>query len=97
MAPFVWIVMPTRDVPLPVLSLTPPPVPAVAQVVYPKTPSPAAKPRILPAARPLPLTAEERALLRFVQSQPEQARAALVLSAQIEPLTIEPLKIEELP
>lgn len=47
-------------------------------------------------AEPEPLTAEERALLRFVQSYPEQAREALSLSAQIEKITIEPLKIEEL-
>lgn len=46
---------------------------------------------------PEPLTPEELELLRFVQSQPHQVREALAQSAQIEALTIEPLKIEELP
>jgi hypothetical protein len=45
---------------------------------------------------PEPLTAEERALLRFVQSQPEQAREVLSQTAQIEELAIEPLKIDKL-
>jgi len=53
-------------------------------------------PKRKPFAEPEPLTAEERALLRFVQSHPEQAREALSLSARIEEITIEPLKIEEL-
>jgi hypothetical protein len=92
---FFWMVWPTRDVPRAVLSLAPPPVPAVARVIYPKTPARDAKPRIL-RAKPLPLTAEERALLRFVQEYPEQARAALVLSAQIEEIAIKPLEIEAL-
>jgi hypothetical protein len=49
-------------------------------------------------AEPLPLTAEERALLRLVQDQPGQAEAILSQPAEIEieALTIEPLKIEEL-
>jgi hypothetical protein len=45
---------------------------------------------------PEPLSPEERALLRFVQIQPEQAREVLSQTAQIEELAIEPLKIQEL-
>jgi hypothetical protein len=54
-------------------------------------------PRLETFPEPEPLTAEERELLRFVQSQPQQVREALAQSAEIEELTIEPLKIEELP
>ena len=70
----------------------PQPVPIVAKAVKESR----SLPKLDKFPRPEPLTAEERALLRFVQTQPEQARAALSLSAQIEEITIEPLKIEEL-
>jgi hypothetical protein len=77
----------------PVTLLPPAPAPRVVKV--------AGKRRRLPKLEkfpePAPLTPAERALLRFVQSQPEQARQALSRSAQIEELTIEPLKIEALP
>jgi hypothetical protein len=53
-------------------------------------------PNVRKLSPPEPLTPEERALLRFVQSQPEQAREVLSQTAQIEPLTIEPLRIEKL-
>jgi hypothetical protein len=46
---------------------------------------------------PEPMTPEERNLLRFAQSHPQQLREALTQSTQIEKLTIEPLRIEELP
>ncbi len=45
---------------------------------------------------PLPLTAGERALLRLVQEQPEEAVAVLSQPVQLEALTIKPLQIEEL-
>ena len=61
---------------------------------------PVVKRRNLPARKPFaepePLTAEERALLRFVQDRPDLAREALSQSAHIEEITIEPLKIEEI-
>jgi hypothetical protein len=53
-------------------------------------------PNVRKFSPPEPLTAEERALLRFVQSQPEQALEVFSQTAQIEELTIEPLKIDKL-
>ncbi|HWE51501.1 MAG TPA: hypothetical protein VG273_17035 [Bryobacteraceae bacterium] len=96
----VFVRLPARDVPA-ALALTPPAVPPVAEVVFPKK-TPASRPAVHRAQEahefpmPVPLTPEERALLRFVEQQPEGAREALVQSAQIDPITIAPLEIEGL-
>jgi len=74
---------------------TPPPLPVrtVAKPVKRRS----SPPKTDKFPEPVPLTAEERALLRFVQDRPDLARETLSLSAQIEDLTIEPLQIEQLP
>jgi hypothetical protein len=76
-------------------AIPPPPSPAPAVAVKAK-----ARHRQLPKLGKFPgpeaLTEEERALLRFVQSQPDEARKALSTSAQLEEIKIEPLKIEPL-
>jgi hypothetical protein len=46
---------------------------------------------------PEPMTPGERALLRFARSEPEQAREFFADSAQVEDITIDPIKIEALP
>jgi hypothetical protein len=104
----VLIALPARRAPLPPLALLPPPVPRAAQPVIPTPliPEPSAQPRTSDHRSfrrsqepgPLPLTAEERALLRLVQEHPEQAVAVLSQPAigEFEALTIEPLKIEKL-
>jgi hypothetical protein len=105
-AVIVLIALPARRISLPRLALLPPPVPQAARPVIP-APLP---PRRTSGRRslrrgqepqPLPLTAEERALLRLVQEQPGLAEAVLAQPgldqpAELEALTIEPLKIEEL-
>ena len=96
----VWIAVPTREVSRAVIPLSPPPVPSVAQAVIPGLPRPRTTGHRLRGRdklpEPLPMSPEERALLRFVQKQPEQAWAALFQPAEIQALEIEPLEIEEL-
>jgi hypothetical protein len=94
------IVLPTRSLSPPVLALLPPPVPQVAHLPIPgplrRRNSDHRSVRGSKSPEPLPLTAEERALLRLVQEQPEQAWTVLSQPAELQALTIEPLEIEEL-
>jgi hypothetical protein len=96
----VLIALPARRVSPPVLALLPPPVSQAAQPAIPEPPRQRTSGhRTLRRGKdtePLPLTAEERALLRFVERHPEQAVAVLSRPAELEALTIEPLEIEEL-
>ncbi len=100
-AVIVLTVMPARRAEPPPLALSPPPVP---QAVQPAIPAQASRERTSahsPFRRskepePVPLTAEERALLRLVQKEPEEAVAVLFEPAELEALTIEPLEIEGL-
>jgi hypothetical protein len=98
----VLIAIPARRVSPPVLALLPPPVPQAAANSPSSASSPPPRTSGHPSSRrskdpdPLPLTAEERALLRLIQEQPEQALAVLSQPAELEALTIEPLEIEEL-
>ncbi len=97
----VLIALPARRVLPPPLALLPPPVPRAAQPGI-LTPPPRQRTsdhrsfRRSQEREPLPLTAEERALLRLVQEHPEQAVAVLSQPAEFEALTIEPLEIEKL-
>jgi hypothetical protein len=79
----------SRVVKQPAPSLPPQPVPTVTKTIKKHS-----EPDKFP--EPEPLTAEERALLRFVQDRPDLARETLSQSARIEELTIEPLEIEQL-
>jgi hypothetical protein len=99
----VLIALSARLVSPPVLALLPPPVPQAAAASSPIPASPPKprtsghrSPRRGKDPGPLPLTAEERALLRLVQEQPEKALAVLSQPAELEALTIEPLEIEKL-
>jgi hypothetical protein len=92
-AVIVLIALPTRRISLPRLARLPPPVPLAARPVIPALLSPrrTAGRRSLRRSQetqPLPLTAEERALLRLVQEQPGLAEAALSQPAELEALTI---------
>jgi hypothetical protein len=95
------IALPARRISLPRLALLAPPVPQAARPVIPASLPPRRTSgrrslRRSQEPKPLPLTAEEQALLRFVQEQPGLAEAVLARPTELEALTIEPLKIEEL-
>ncbi len=83
----------TRVAQSPVQPLAPAPVRKAARVIGKR----AKMPELETFPEPEPLTAGERALLRFARSEPEQARELVADLAQIKELTIDPLKIEELP
>jgi hypothetical protein len=94
------VVFGTRRTDVATLSLHPPPM-LPAPLVAIARPVAHARPRGLPRLdrfpQPEPLTPGELAFVRFIQARPDQAREALVMSEQIEPLDIEPIKIAELP
>ena len=97
----VLIAPPSRRVSPPPLALLPPPVLQAAHPVIPAPPpgKRTSSHRSLPRSReaePLPLTPDEQALLRLVRELPDQAVKVLSQPAELEALTIEPLKIEEL-
>ena len=99
-AAILMVVIGTRHTEVATLSLHSPPQPSAPMVAIAKTAA-TEKPRGLPHLdrfpQPEPLNPEELALVRFIQARPDQAREALVMSEQIEPLDIEPIKIAELP